>query len=233
MLGTNHTPYYPPYTSDLVAVLKETANLHHDLLPFIKSYTYQAAITGLPLMRALFLETPNDEKTYTSTDEYFFGSEFLVAPIVNQGGTRSVYFPEGTSYLEYYNKTMVYQGGTTASVSMDVHYAPVYVRAGAIVPRGDIYQGNNKWTEDWKPELVIEVYPSLDVPSSSFEYFNGDSKKEIAICAEIEDETLTVTYGEVGIAGTIVVYTRTGQRNATLEASGGKVVISGVESLFS
>ena len=138
MLGTNHTPWYAPYTSDLVSVLKETANLHHDLLPFIKSYTYQASLTGIPLMRALFLERPSDSKSYTVADEYFFGSEFLVAPIVNSGGSRSVYFPEGSSYLEYFNKTSIVQGGTTTTVSLDQHHIPVYVRAGSIIPRGDI-----------------------------------------------------------------------------------------------
>lgn len=46
MLGTNHTSFYAPYTSNLVAVMEETADLYHDLLPFIKSYTYQAAMTG-------------------------------------------------------------------------------------------------------------------------------------------------------------------------------------------
>lgn len=129
MLGTNHTPWYPPYSSDLVSVLKETANLHHDLLPFIKSYVHQATLDGLPVMRALFLEAPEDKSVYTTNDEYFFGSEFLVAPIVNAGGKRTVYFPKGASYIEYFNKTSIHQGGTTADVSLSVHYVPVYVKA--------------------------------------------------------------------------------------------------------
>ncbi|GAB7354269.1 hypothetical protein MBLNU459_g4798t2 [Dothideomycetes sp. NU459] len=233
MLGTNHTPYYPPYTSELVSVLKETANLHHSLLPFIRSYTYQATVTGLPLMRAIFLECPSDKSVYTTTDEYFFGSEFLVAPIVSAGGVRSVYFPAGTSYLEYFNKTSVYHGGCTETVSMDVHYVPVYVRAGAIVPRGDIFQGNNKWTEDWEPELTIEIYPAFGTPLSIFKYYNGEARKEVDIRVETREGTVTVEYGAVGIAGTIVVYTKTGQRNATLKADGGVVVMDGIESLFS
>lgn len=234
MLGTNHTPWYPPYSSDLVTIVKETANLHHDLLPFIKSYTYQASKTGLPLIRALFLETPNDNATYTIADEYFFGSEFLVAPIVNDGGARSVYFPEGSSYLEYFNKTTVYQGGSTESVSMNLHYAPVYVRAGAIIPRGDILQANNKWTADWKPELTIEVYPSFDIPVSVFAYYNGFAEREAQIRLQTIRKGCVVilTYGNVGVDGEIVFYTKTGQRTEPLNTQGGSVVLRDLESLF-
>ena len=83
-------------------------------------------------------------------DEYFFGSEFLIAPIVSPGGSRTVYFPQkGTKYLEYFNKTNLYMGGTSSTIQMSTDFIPVYVVEGAIVPRGDIYRGNNKWTLNW------------------------------------------------------------------------------------
>lgn len=56
----------------------------------------------------------------------------LVAPVLNSGGTRFVCFSQETSYLEYYNKTLVHHGGTTALVLMNVHYASVFVRAGTV-----------------------------------------------------------------------------------------------------
>lgn len=239
MIGTNHTPWYPtalnPYTPDLVAVLKETSNLHHDLLPYIKSYMYQASTTGVPVIRAGFLEAPADSETYTMDDQYFFGSEFLIAPIISAGGKRSVYFPEGTSYLEYFNKTSLHQGGSTTQVSLDAHYVPAYVRAGSIVPRGDISQGNNKWTKDWEPSLTIEVYPSYDVPYSSFSYYNGAAKEEVMIEMSTDNitQSVTVEYGAVGINGTLVAFTKYGMRNATLKAGGGSASFgSGCGSLF-
>lgn len=233
MIGTNHTPWYPPYDSDLVAVLKESANLHHDLLPFIRSYIYQATQNGLPLIRALFLEAPADENTLLTTDEYFFGSEFLVAPIVNAGGSRSVYFPAGSTYLEYFNKTAVHQGGTTAEVQLGVHYVPVYVRAGSIIPRGDIYQGNNKWTEDWKPELTIEVYPSFEVGRSEFSYYDRQSNETVPIVMDTSKTgKVVVVYGDSGAPGTIELFAKSGVQTETLQAGGGKAVFTGVESLF-
>jgi len=235
MIGTNHTPWYPPYTSNLVEVLKESANLHHDLLPYIKSYTYQAHITGLPVLRAAFLEATSDAKALSMTDAYFFGSELYIAPIVNAGGQRTVYFPNtGTKYLEYFNKTTVHTGGSTANVDLSVHYVPAYVRAGSIVPRGDIYQGNNKWTANWKPELTVELYPSSEVPYSSFAYYNGAAKTEVPITMSIDAVSggVTVEYGAVGVNGTFVIFTKDGMKNATLHAAGGLAKFTSCASLF-
>ncbi|KAI9690866.1 MAG: hypothetical protein M1822_008485 [Bathelium mastoideum] len=236
MLGTNHTPYYPPYTSNLVSVLKDTAHLHHSLLPYIKSYTYQATQNGLPIIRALFLEHPEDQQSYGITDEYFFGEQFFVAPIVNAGGSRKVYFPGNAKnkYLEYFNKTAVYTGGSTASISLSVASVPAFVVAGAIVPRGDILQANNKWTENWKPYLEIEVFPSFNVPRTSFTYFNGDTGKdvEIVMMSDKKQGTIDVSWGAVGISGTLVLYSKQGQQNSTLVADGGTVRFHGVQSLF-
>lgn len=236
MLGTNHTPWYPPYSSDLVRVLKETANLHHDLIPYIKSYTYQAHVTGVPVIRALFLEEPGDVGVRTATDEYFFGSELLIAPIVNAGGKRTVYFPgSGSSkYLEYFNKTSAQQGGSSCEVELDVHSVPVYVRAGAILPRGDIYQGNNKWISDWQPELTIELYPSIGVPYSTFAYYNGVAKQQVSITMSHDSMGggVVIAYGNVGVNGTLVMYTKSGLKNATLNAAGGSASFSDVTSLF-
>ena len=259
MIGTNHTPWYPPYTSDLVSVLKETANLHHDMLPYIKSYTHVAAETGLPIIRAAFLEAPFDDQTWGIGDAYFFGKELYVAPIASEDGDRTVYFPDvdayitntvanwntamnadankggsGRRYLEYFNKTSVYSPGQTINVTYDVHSVPVYVLEGSIVPRGDIYQGNNKWTENWIPELRIEVYPSFEVGESQFVYFDGKNTREVEICVSTRKKggIVEVAYGDLGVGGMFVVFSKEGQRNITIEEGGGKVVLEAVVSLF-
>ncbi|KAL2216669.1 glycosyl hydrolases family 31-domain-containing protein [Thermoascus aurantiacus ATCC 26904] len=234
LIGTGHTPWYPPYTSRLVSILKETANLHHDLIPFIRSYTYQATQNGIPIMRALFLEHPEDDNTYTISDEYFFGEQFLVAPIVNEGGNRQVYFPKGADYLEYYNKTTIHKGGSRTEVQLELEYSPVYVKAGSIVPRGDIVQANNKWTKDWAPSLHIEFYPSFEIQHSTFQYYNGDSKKvaPITMTTDKRHSSVKIVYGNVGVGGTLTVFTKTGPINASLQENGGIAVFHNVQSLF-
>ena len=233
MVGTNHTPWYPPYTDRLVSILKQSANLHTALLPYIRSYTYQATQTGIPLMRALFLEHPQDPNVYTVTDSYAFGEEFLVAPIVNEGGSREVYFPSGYSYLEYFNKTDVYQGGTTHSVSLEWEYVPVYVREGAIIPTGDIYEGNFKWAK-WEPYLEIQAFPSYNVPESQFEYYNAakNAAVKITMVANAKQQSLVITYGKLGTPATMIVYGKNGEVNAKLNAQGGSVTLRNFHSLF-
>jgi alpha-D-xyloside xylohydrolase len=233
MIGTNHTPWYDPYTSRLVSILKDTANLHNSLMPYIKSYTYEATQTGVPLIRALLLEYPHDFEVYETTDEYAFGEHFLVAPIVSEGGNRSVYFPTGTSYLEYFNKTAVYQGGSTVSVSLEWEYVPVYVREGAIIPTGDIYQGNQKWTT-WEPYLEIQVFPGFGCPKSEFKYYNAAKNETVFITATTSktDQSVVLEYGELGLPGTITIYGKGGEYNVTLESGGGSATVKGFASLF-
>ena len=237
MLGTNHTPWYPtalnPYTPELVDVLKESTDLHFDLLPYIRSYTYQAHRTGVPVMRAAFLEEPQDERAAGLGLEYFFGGEFWVAPIVRPGGEREVYFPGSGKYLEYFNKTAVHAGGSTVDVEVDVHTIPAYVRAGAIVPKGRILRGNDRWTEDWKPELHVEVFPSKEVPCSRFLYYDGEAGRQVEVEMRVSGAgEVVVEFGDLGLGGRVEVFGKGGSVVRDFKKGPGKVVVEGVESLF-
>jgi len=74
--------------------------LRYRLLPYIYSYAWEASRTGLPLVRPLALEFPDDAGSLDAPgDEYLFGRELLVAPVLHEGVTnRSVYFPPGKWY---------------------------------------------------------------------------------------------------------------------------------------
>lgn len=238
LLGTGATPWYD-YTEDLVAVFAETAALHHELLPYIRSYTYAAHATGLPVMRALFIEEPADAGAWSDAaadSEYFFGSELLVAPIVTAGGAREVYFPGGSDvqYLEYTNKTAVHRGGETVQLQLGLHDVPVYVRAGAIIPRGDVVRANDRWTTNWTPWLNVEVFPSWNVQRSVFSYFNKEDDAEVGIVVVTNKEAgeVTITYGAVGHSGNVTVYTKSGPIKVDLLADGGEAIVKDVESLF-
>lgn len=230
MVGTGHTPWYEPYSGRLVGILRDTARLHTELIPYIKSFTYQATQTGIPVMRALFLEYPDDKKVYETTDTYAFGSEFLVAPIITSGGTRDVYFPAGSSFLEFFNKTDVFVGGTTHAVSLELEYIPVFVKEGAIIPKGDIFQGNYKWGA-WKPWLQIEIFPSFGVKYNKFEYFNGRTV-DIEVETDEGKGSVKVAYGDLGVEGSVVVYGRGRNYTYELEEGGVSFTVENFESLF-
>ncbi|KXS98561.1 hypothetical protein AC578_4322 [Pseudocercospora eumusae] len=234
MIGTNHTPWYPPYSNDLVRVLKQTTDVHHELMPTIKSYTYQAHKTGIPVMRAAFLEAQGDPKAFEIKDAYFFGDDLYIAPIVTAGGERSIYFPNtGRRYLEYFEKTELHEASTTKNVSVDTKAIPAYVLEGAIIVKGDIFQGNNKWTKDWKPFLTIEIYPSPKVEAKQFSYYTGsDTEVMINVRTDAAKRTVKVEYGSLGVEGTIVLFTKYGNMSVGLSAEGGTASFENVASLF-
>ncbi|KXT18716.1 hypothetical protein AC579_2695 [Pseudocercospora musae] len=234
MIGTNHTPWYPPYSNDLVQILKQTTDVHHELMPTIKSYTYQAHKTGIPVMRAAFLEAQGDPKAFEIKDAYFFGDDLYIAPIVTAGGERSIYFPNaGRRYLEYFRKQEVYEASTTKNVSVDTKTVPAYVLEGAIIVKGDIFQGNNKWTKDWMPFLTIEIYPSPKVEAKQFSYYTG-SNTEVMINVQTDaaKRTVKVEYGSLEVEGTIVLFTKYGNRSVDLSVEGGTASFENVASLF-
>lgn len=242
MLGTGHTPWYPPYTNtSTLDVLRQTANLHADLTPYIRSYAHETSASGVPIMRALFLEAPNDNAAWDSSDQYFFGAQLLVAPIVTASNSRTVRFPTGPSkkYLDYLHRDAVYAAGSTANVTAGLDSIPVFVVQGAIVPRGDVFQGNAKWIPDWKPHLRIELFPSFDVPVSRFTLFEGEGQDghEVPIVMRVDADrrSASVAVGAIATdAVTVVWYVKGNEtgREMAVPKGGGVVELRNVEPLF-
>ncbi|KAK5273342.1 hypothetical protein LTR40_013890, partial [Exophiala xenobiotica] len=139
------------------------------------------------------------------------------------------------------------QAGSSATVVLEWEESPVYVREGSVVVKGDVYQGNNKWTgtdgESWSPSLTIEVYPTYKAgyAEASFPYYTGKDSEVVGINVVADEKAKTVTVqwsGDLGVPGTpqVVVYGKSGARNGTVTApvsgKGGKVIVEGFESIF-
>ena len=110
------------------------ARLHLRLFPYEWTYAEQLKTTGRPIQRAVGLVYP--ELGQHPDDEYLFGDDLLVAPVVTRGATsRQVLLPPG-DWVDYWDGTL-YQGGgagTTVTVAAPLSKLPLFVRAGAIVP---------------------------------------------------------------------------------------------------
>jgi hypothetical protein len=132
-------------------------DLRYRLLPYIYSYACAASRTGLPLVRPLALEFPDDPGSVDAAgDEYLFGHELLVAPVLHEGVTnRPVYFPPGQWYD--WDTGCEYAGGRTWVVAAPQNRIPVAVRAGAIIPMAPFM--HNTAEKPWDP-LTVEIYPS-------------------------------------------------------------------------
>jgi len=87
-----------------------------------------ASAAGAPPQRPLFFDFPDDPKVWGIDDEFMFGPEWLVAPVVTQNATsRSVYFPAGASWKHHFS-TKVYSGGSTAVVPAPLETFPAFTR---------------------------------------------------------------------------------------------------------
>ena len=97
---------------------------------------------GAPVMRPLLLELPDDARVANTWDQYLFGAELLVAPVVTAGATsRTVFLPPGR-WLDYNGRRQVAQAGAQGAMfeaPAPLDTIPVFVREGAIVPRGDLF----------------------------------------------------------------------------------------------
>ena len=114
-------------------VYRKYAVLHMSLFPYRYAAAMEAAKTGMPPMRALVLQYQNDEKARIARDEYLFGPDLLVAPVVDENTRRPVYLPAG-SWVDYWTGA-VQSGGRTVLVDAPLETIPVFVRAGAVLPK--------------------------------------------------------------------------------------------------
>ncbi len=94
-------------------------------------------------------------------------------------GLRAVLHLEGTSEPNYNDKKTIYDGGKTVTVAAALGSLPLFVREGAIIPRGDVVKLNNNWDANWSPKLRIEIFPSSN-GGNEFNYLTG-SKVEVRL----------------------------------------------------
>lgn len=115
-------------------IIKELLFLRERLKPYILEGMRKAHEEGIPFMRPLFLEFPEDPECYTVEDEYFFGPDLLVAPVVEEGvRRRPVYLPKGARFTDPYTG-VVYEGGQWVDVDAPIERIPLFLRDGAKLP---------------------------------------------------------------------------------------------------
>jgi len=206
LVGGAHTPWYD-YSPRMVEVTRTQAALHHDLIPYTRSLMFESTRTGAPIMRPLVFSYPDDPKVATLGDEFLYGPDLLVAPVLESGQTRRpVYFPQGRDgarWLDYHDRKTVQTGGRSVDADAPLERIPVFVREGAVIPRGDIFKGNNGWTKAWSPRLHVEVFPSEKVPGR-FAYYDGAAVKPIT--ARLQKGRATVAFPDLGTPGTVELH---------------------------
>ncbi len=107
---------------------KKYAQIHMDLVPYIREMSKKYRETGTPLIRHMMLEFPDDNKTWFCEYQYMFGNKYLVAPVVEDRATsKKVYFPKGT-WKNFWDNQITTSVGEWIEVKAPVDIIPVFER---------------------------------------------------------------------------------------------------------
>jgi alpha-glucosidase (family GH31 glycosyl hydrolase) len=135
-LHGNHSDRLPwQYGDQARTAAEKFLNLRENLVPYTYTLAHEAASSGIPAVRATYLEYPDQPGAYDAASrEYFYGSDVLVAPATSAGtsATTSVWFPPGR-WTDYFSGR-TYTGPSVQNVTTDWNSMPVFVKAGGIVP---------------------------------------------------------------------------------------------------
>lgn len=134
-------------------VFRKSAEMKYRLMPYVYAQAKECTEKGLPMLRALFVEFPDDPGAWKVDDEYLFGSQILVAPLLEYGMTgRTVYLPEG-KWIDYQTEK-VYEGGWHR---IEAGSLPIImlVRDGSVLPHLKLAQSTAEM--DWS-KMSLKVY---------------------------------------------------------------------------
>jgi alpha-glucosidase (family GH31 glycosyl hydrolase) len=158
-------------------ICRKYLELRYRLMPYLYSVVRECCLTGLPIMRALWLHDPDDPVGRARGDEFLWGPNILVAPVTEKGATsRRLYLPRGRWYDFWTGESL--EGGREITRAVDLETLPLYVRAGTILPIGPVKQFTS---ENVEGPLTLRVHPGADGrfllyedDGESFGYRKGD-----------------------------------------------------------
>jgi len=184
--------YQEPYAygEAVAAICRATVERRYRMLQVFYDAMYESTQTGMPIVRALFLNDPDDPAVYEHLDDQFFiGADILVAPVLAPAGDgglaeRDIYLPAGSDWFVFDDAAAgvaALPGGQVLSgIEVALDEVPVVVRAGAIVPlrsRCEQYVGEL----DHNP-LEICVYPG---PGRDYLLYQDDGTSTRAECERV------------------------------------------------
>lgn len=127
------------YSENFLSSFRRMMELRYRLTPYVLAQSIKCSAKGLPLVRAMFIEYPNDLTVQGMEDEYFFGDDILVAPLFEEERTRMVYLPQGNASSEKWvelGTNRVYESGWH-EITATVYPGLAFIRAGARLPMVD------------------------------------------------------------------------------------------------
>lgn len=152
---------------------KQAIELKYQLFPYLYTYSRKAHDSGIPVTRGLFMEYPGDEQAIKVDDQFFFGEEILVAPVLKKGErVKRVYLPEG-EWIDFNDKKTVYPGRQTIAYQAPLGVIPIFVKKASIIPMMPVMQYIHE-QKDYP--LLVHIFPNEEEESTTFELYEDDGE---------------------------------------------------------
>ncbi|MDX1640621.1 MAG: glycoside hydrolase family 31 protein [Balneolaceae bacterium] len=167
------------YSDEFLEGFRKADNMRYRLMPYIYSQGKYSSERGLPMLRALFVEYPDDAGSWLIDDQYLFGSDMLVAPLFENVEERDVYLPPGT-WIDYQTGE-IYIGGWHTIEAGEIPIV-VLVKSGTVLPHIELAQSTKDM--DWS-NLELRVFSADGETASGKIYLpDGDEVKTISVSQE-------------------------------------------------
>ena len=173
-------------------VFRKSAEMKYRLMPYVYAQAKECTEKGLPMLRALFVEFPDDPGAWKVDDEYLFGSQILVAPLLESGMTgRTVYLPEG-KWIDYQTEK-VYEGGWHR---IEAGSLPIImlVRDGSVLPHLKLAQSTAEM--DWS-KMSLKVYSADKKQAEGLVCLPADNRIQVVKvdCGKVKPQLLNQVEG--------------------------------------
>ena len=157
------------YGEEAEAISKSYIEFRYRLLPYIYSTFYEASRTGMPIVRSLCLDFPNDSRVYDNLYQYQFmlGNALLIVPVTSQEKGKKIFLPEGSWYDLFTDR--IISGNRELFQEFPVYQLPVYVKSASIIPMQRDVQSTRESPGD---SLYLHVY--FGDHSNSFTFYEDD-----------------------------------------------------------
>lgn len=166
--------------------MNDFLRLRHRLVPYLYTMNYRAYEDGEPICQPMYYAYPEGWEAYIRKNQYFFGSELMVAPItqariegLNVAEVKT-WLPEGL-WFDFFTGT-VYNGGRTLCMYRTIDRIPVLAKAGAIVPMTEKIAAADVASNP--DELTVRIYPGADNSFVLYEDDNASCDYENGVCAK-------------------------------------------------
>ena len=148
----------------IAPIVKRWWKLRYKLLPYIIEQSELACKSGYPIVRALLFHHPHDRQVWHIDDEYYFGNDFLVCPVINSRNHRDIYLPEGL-WVNFFTGERLQGARWYYNVEVPLEQMPVFVRPEAVIR---LYPDDVDSTDDMDLSRAVTIEITKEYKGTSF-----------------------------------------------------------------